>query len=436
MIAKSKVFKLGLIIKVASFSFQATIQANGLRVVSQDAFAAARGEAFVATADNPSAIHYNPAGLTQLDGHNFRAGTYGLYLDPTFQPPAGSPNEGQTFRIERNETVIPQLYYSYSLDDIPLSVGLGVYVPYGAEVAWPQDTGFRAVAISGELAYLRFNPVIAYEVTSNFSIAGGLMLDYGDISLTQGLDNFNFPDSPEFNNLFAFSGDDWGLAYNIGALWKPHEKLSIGATFRSSTTLNFEGETEIFDPIPTAAPGFANPVFTPASLEYELPSTVAFGISYRPTRKWNIEFNADFTNWSSLDSTAIRQAVEPAPIAQDVDVNLGFRDSWIYKVGITRYFENGWRASAGYVFNENSVSDTFNSPLVADLDRHFFTFGLGYEDQRCSLDVSYQFGFSPSRTVSGSLPSALPTANLGIQGADGTFDFTSHALLISTGIKF
>ena len=31
--------------------------ANGFRLVSQDAFAAARGEAFVATADNPSAVH-------------------------------------------------------------------------------------------------------------------------------------------------------------------------------------------------------------------------------------------------------------------------------------------------------------------------------------------------------------------------------------------
>ena len=45
--------------------------ANGFGLPDQDAFATARGEAFVATADNPSAIYYNPAGITQLAGQQF-----------------------------------------------------------------------------------------------------------------------------------------------------------------------------------------------------------------------------------------------------------------------------------------------------------------------------------------------------------------------------
>ena len=44
------------------------VSANGFRLPDQDAFATARGEAFVATADNPSAIYYNPAGITQIRG--------------------------------------------------------------------------------------------------------------------------------------------------------------------------------------------------------------------------------------------------------------------------------------------------------------------------------------------------------------------------------
>src|SRR5436190_18009123 len=38
----------------------------GIRIADQDARATARGNAFTATADNPSAIYYNPAGITQL----------------------------------------------------------------------------------------------------------------------------------------------------------------------------------------------------------------------------------------------------------------------------------------------------------------------------------------------------------------------------------
>ena len=49
--------------------------ALGSRIPNQDAAAIARGNAFVATADNPAAIYYNPAGITQLEGHNFQLGS-------------------------------------------------------------------------------------------------------------------------------------------------------------------------------------------------------------------------------------------------------------------------------------------------------------------------------------------------------------------------
>src|SRR6266850_7985010 len=65
------------------------IFANGFGLPDQDAFATARGEAFVATADNPSAIYYNPAGISQLKGGNFRGGIYGIYLPVSYKSPTG-----------------------------------------------------------------------------------------------------------------------------------------------------------------------------------------------------------------------------------------------------------------------------------------------------------------------------------------------------------
>src|SRR5208282_4068763 len=59
--------------------------ALGVRVPNQDASAIARGNAFVATADDPSAIYYNPAGITQLDGQHVRAGVYGIYLNDHYK---------------------------------------------------------------------------------------------------------------------------------------------------------------------------------------------------------------------------------------------------------------------------------------------------------------------------------------------------------------
>src|ERR1035437_3199585 len=96
---------------------------TGFRLPDQDAFATARGEAFVATADNASAIYYNPAGLTQLEGQNVRGGVYGLYFDPRFT----SPTTGQTFDSQKNLVAIPQFFYSWMLDSLPVAIGLGIY---------------------------------------------------------------------------------------------------------------------------------------------------------------------------------------------------------------------------------------------------------------------------------------------------------------------
>ncbi|HMD53423.1 MAG TPA: outer membrane protein transport protein, partial [Phycisphaerae bacterium] len=140
------------------------VLANGFGLPDQDAFATARGDAFVATADNPSAIYYNPAGITQLEGNNVRSGVYGIYLNPSFNPPGGAPNSGQTYYSSDNFAAVPQFFYTYTPKDSPFSYGLGVYAPYGGNISWPQDTGFRAVALDGSLTYIRFNPVIALKL--------------------------------------------------------------------------------------------------------------------------------------------------------------------------------------------------------------------------------------------------------------------------------
>src|SRR5436190_992182 len=67
----------------------ADTMANGFRLPDQDAEATARGDAFAATADNPSAIYYNPAGIGQLSGASIRLGTYGLAFKTSYDAPSG-----------------------------------------------------------------------------------------------------------------------------------------------------------------------------------------------------------------------------------------------------------------------------------------------------------------------------------------------------------
>jgi long-chain fatty acid transport protein len=402
------------------------VSANGFGLPDQDAFATARGEAFVATADNPSAIYYNPAGITQLNGNNLRGGVYGIYLDPSYSP----PNGGQTFHSSDNFAAIPQIFYTYTPKDSPLSFGLGVYAPFGGNMSWPQDTGFRSVAISGSLKYITINPVVALKMLPSLSIGGGVMVNYGKLDMNQGLK----PLAPRGTNFFDFTGDGWSVGYNAGILWQPYEKISFGATFRTSARLNFQGNTDF-----ELQPGtyYNTPAQRNAAASFTFPLTTVFGVSYRPTPKWNVEFDANYTDWSSFGTTTIQQSPPPVsnPFQQNIPVNLGWQASWMYEFGVTRYFDNGWHISGGYVYNENSVPNTYYTPLAADMNRDFFSIGAGRKGKTFDFDFVYQFGYGPTHTVTGSTPSTTPGSDAG-ESADGKYGFSSSALMLTVGMHF
>ncbi|MBN8248600.1 MAG: outer membrane protein transport protein, partial [Verrucomicrobia bacterium] len=370
--------------------------------------AIARGNAFVATADNPSAIYYNPAGITQLPGHQLRGGVYGLKLDVSYESPAG-----QSFDNEAKLHAVPQLFYTYGAEKIPVAFGLGVYSPYGLSSEWPQDTGFRTVATQGRLTYVTVNPVAAWRITPKISVAAGLTVNYADTDLQQG---FATPLAGA-GDTFKFQGNGMAVGFNAGLLWKPMEQLQFGVNYRSATTVDLSGTTTF------NAPGMD--ATQDADADFKFPQNVVFGVSWRPSPKWNLEFNLDWTDWGRLDTVTIHQ-----PPVPDGALVLNWDSSFYYEFGVTRYLNHGWTVSAGYIFNENSVPDAYYQPLVADENRHFFSAGFGWQGEHLAVDFAYQFGYGPDRTVTGSAPS------LWNQNADGTYRFLSNAVFASVGWRF
>jgi long-chain fatty acid transport protein len=399
-----------------------TLFADGFRLPDQDAFATARGEAFAATADNASAIYYNPAGISQLQGGNFRGGIYGIYLPVSYESP-----DGRTFHNKKTLQGAPQLFGTYAAEGSPLSFGLGLYAPYGLGLNWPQDTGFRTVGIESQLTYLSFNPVVAWQLLPNLSIGGGITINYATADVRSGL---VWPDRN--NDLFRFKGDGWDVGYNLGALWRLHEKVSIGVSFRSSTSVNLKGHTEYYNNVALGpVPAFPQQRVS-AQTEVPFPLNAVFGISYRPTPRWNFEFDADYTDWSPLDTVTIKQArAFGSLLPKDIPATLDWQPAWYYKFGGTRYFEKGWSVSAGYIYSESAMPDAHFNPLIDDSARHWLSVGTGFKRSRFDFDLAYQFGFGDgTRTVSGSAPSAAG------QTADGRYKYLSHAVLATVGFHF
>jgi len=391
--------------------------ALGIRIADQDPLATARGNAFAATADNPSAIYYTPAGLTQLEGHHLRLGSYNIAFESQFTSPAGV-----RFDTKSRVDFAPHLYYAYGMKEQPLAFGVGLYAPYGLALEWPDNAEFGL--LYGKMTHLSLNPVAAWQVHPTLSVAAGLTLNYCDTEIRQEATR-NLPGAVG-NGVNRFKGDDTDVGYNLGLLWQPLKKHSVGVNYRSPTTMGLSGTGTISGTGVIDGTG-------PASARLPFPRHVVLGYSFRPTPDWNFEFNADWTEWSRLTTVTFQQFTGATAVP------FNWRSSWFYEFGVTRKFEGGWRASAGYIFSENSVPDANFSPLVPDSDRHIFSLGVGRQHTRVSWDVAYQLGWGPSRSVSGNaltVPIAFAAAPTPPASPNGRYTFLSHALTAAVSLRF
>jgi long-chain fatty acid transport protein len=381
--------------------FPATGFALGIRLFDHDAFATARGDAFVATADNASAIYYNPAGISQLKGHNTRAAFSLLNVDSDFDGRSGRDSS-----LKDDWILLPGFFYTYSPSNCPISLGLGYYLPFGLALEWPETAPFRTATIYGELQYHTVNPVIAWQITETLSVAAGPTLNYASTDLRRGI-----AISPDE---FKFTGDDYDFGANAGILWQPHKQHSFGLSYRSQTTMNFEGESRV---LPAA---YLIPK-QDASAKLPFPQVVIVGYSFRPTPHWNFEVDFDWTDWDRVNTPVLKQATG------DVPLPLRWDSSYAIEVGATRYFDNGMHVSGGYVYIESSIPDKSFTPLVPDQDLHVFSTGVGGHYKRFAWDATYQFTYGPGHDVSGSVygPSVA-----------GNYNFIAHAFSLSLGYSF
>jgi len=387
---------MALVSLLCALAHPAALFALGIRLPDQDAFATARGNAFAATADDPSAVYYNPAGITQLEGANLSLGMYGITMASRFNSTAGP-----SINSQQEWAALPQIFSTISFTNSHLTLGLGTYSPYGLSMEWPYNAPWVAHGLprSGEIDYFRANPVLAWQPCDTFSIAAGAMLDYSEAEL-----QLNPPGAQ-----VRLRGRDDDAGFNLGLLWHPWQQHSFGVTYRSATDMDYQGHARTATALGAASQA--------TSLNYHFPQTVTVGYSYRPTTNWNFEVDADWTDWTSLRTLT----VVGTPLAYPFN----WKPSTMYEFGATRFLGKGWRASAGYMFSENSVPSGFLNPLVPDSDRHLFSVGVGKSYSHLSWDAAYQLGYGPSRPVSGD----PYTPN-------GNYEFFSNALSLNIGWHF
>jgi long-chain fatty acid transport protein len=441
----------------------------GSRLPDQDASATARGDAFTATADNASAIYYNPAGLTQLPaGFSYEGGLYGIWIQDHYDPLHGQDGAHSSDAHEPFQPV-PNLFLAYHPKDEPFAVGLGVFSPFGLKTEWPDDASFRQAGLYGSEQVIDINPTVSVQITRTLSVGVGLDVDYVDAELNQGL-------SPMPGDQFGFKGHSLAVGANAGIMWKPTERQSIGFNYHSPVFADLDGHTHEGlngtergeseagnakiaagkaqlntaiaqingDPL---IPAFLKPsLIAKATAQYQaalaasgvpasgsfptsfptlgargdltFPQNAQLGYSFRPTPEWNIEADVDWTDWDALNTLTLHRSD-----GSQVKVPFDWTHSFIYELGVT-HLMGPYKLSAGYMYSENSTpSGTFN-PVVPDSARNLFSVGVGRSFGPMDITLAYQLGLGGTRTI------------VNDSVADGRYSFLSNAVSISLGYHF
>ncbi len=88
--------------------------------------AAGMGTAFLAVADDPSAILHNPGGITQIEGTQVYSGVTAVILESSF-----TDDLGQTEDTEPNTFLPPHLFLTHRNPSSKFAYGMGVHSPFG-----------------------------------------------------------------------------------------------------------------------------------------------------------------------------------------------------------------------------------------------------------------------------------------------------------------
>ncbi|MFV0421789.1 OmpP1/FadL family transporter [Oleidesulfovibrio sp.] len=350
--------------------------ASGFALYEWSARGNALGGTLVGRADDASAIAFNPAGITQLEGTHIQAGFSAI------RPMAELSIGNETTKGADNTWLPPHAYVTHKLND-KWSIGAGVFSRFGLgteyeEDHWPGSQNIYYAAIQT----VSFAPTIAYKISDTLSIGGGI--EFMHVSLEMKKDKFFGPQGMRDATLDA-EGD--GVGFHAGLHWKPNDQWRVGLSYRSQIEIGASG-TQKFDPAVNL--GFGPVSSLSASGTVVLPDMIAAGITYYPMQNLSIEVAAMMTRWSTYNEFRVTSNDLPGDGVL-LDDKKDWNDVMRYSVGVEYGFNEWLDLRAGYVFDESPVEAKYADYIVPGNDRHLFNVGAGFKWNRWTADVSYTY---------------------------------------------
>jgi long-chain fatty acid transport protein len=404
--------------------------ASGFALESQGARASGFSGAFVAQAADPSAIHYNAAGIGFLKGKQlYLGGTFGS-LATDFAGNGPNPPAGTLETSSSGLGVLPSFYYSQQIRGRAV-LGVGFGAPFGFRSQWDNPDQFtgRYICLDCRVRAWSLNPTLAYRIEDRLSVGFGLDVRFSKFSQTRRLlANPNpFPVPTDVAELTFESRTTAGLGWNVGLLASPSETVSVGVAYRHKVAIVHDatagfaqiltGDTAIDEAVALGLP--KNQVAT-ASFRY--PASLAAGIAVKH-RYWTVEGDLQWTYWSSFD--AVRLAFPSTP-GYDTALAQDYESTWRGALGLEYLVGERWEVRGGYSYDHSPQPTPTLSPFLHDEDRHGFTLGGSYKYGQLRLDAFARLLLFRERT----------TLDLSRYDYDGVYRSSGFSAGVSLGYRF
>jgi long-chain fatty acid transport protein len=413
------------------------LKASAFSIIELGTRSVGMGGAFVAVADDGSALFFNPAGIAFQKGMRFQMDMFAVHGVFRFVPssvPRGTvvPEDGYNGAFSPNWQMIGNMYFSKDLTP-KLTFGFGMFAPFGLGDNWtsfndsdPPTTKppNRYAGTRGRMESIWFQPTIAYRLHENTSIGVGFAIVHTHLLLEQSILNplddgliFGqqlastlFPDQdptaagkaiarmlPEGRARFA--GTDQSPAFNVGILHRiPRAKTTVGASYRSQVSFHLDGHasfafTDDYPLKPFVGEDTIPDLFPTQKItaSFATPETISFGVSN--SSLWNTTIAASFQyqDYRRFKDVALNfTQTEGTATPPELRLNFGFQHLYTVNVGFERPVTNSLIVRAGYYFDHSPVPERSVGPLFPDGNRSNWAVGASKQWGNKELSVFYE----------------------------------------------
>jgi long-chain fatty acid transport protein len=379
------------------------LSAGGYAIPPQTSRSVALSNAVTAGVQDPSAVYINPAALTEIPGNQTLMGFN--YINTV----SGIKNSGRESINRHDDSLIPTFFTNYHVPQSDLTLGLGMYTPFGLATSYDKNSFTRYGAVRSELRTTYLTSSLAWRVHPAFSLGAGLSFVHSAAQFSRAIFASPFPDAR-----LRLTDTDNGYAYNVGLLLKPHERLKLGLTYRGRLDLNYDtGTVKVVDGGGTTS--------TARSKGTQLPlvPVISAGIQYRIAPAWDIEFVYDHARWSEFRHLKARfNPVLLSGTLSGLFIQELWQDTHTLRLGSAYRLNEKIELRAGVVLEETPIPQRTLGPSIPGADLLGLSAGVGYEWKALKLDVGYMAVFYQTRNVQNNVLEVDNLANTVAPGRD------------------